>query len=497
MKNTKERHPRLHPVFVDVGVVLLAVVIGLAVSSALVRTRMELSPLTVSARITWGWPGTTTIRVPPFGVAIANSHLGPARLAVTIDSVDLAEVERLIAENPSAPDSGLPQFRSAGSPPPATVTDVVEQRGRTMLEEVIALVVLSALAAGVVAVGIVLAARRRWRVVLAAAVAASGLVVAGSVAAATTFDMASLSELRLQGALASVPRLASVFSARVASIERLRDQAAVVSRQIAAYYANPRSIAAGGGLPGTYRVLHITDLHLDPVGAELAASLARSYEASLVINTGDISITGAREESLLLSSLVSTATPMIYVPGNHDSSATILAMSAIPDVTVATSTVVRDGLTILAIPDPKSLSADVHPDPSASRAAVLDALVRLQRAKAAGLRPPDIIALHDPRSERELAGFTPLLLAGHTHSERLYVSEGTVRLNSGTLGGMPYDPASIQRATLPHSASVLYYTAEQPRRLIAIDLISVGGDRTTTMTRHVVDESLLPTETAP
>ena len=67
-----------------------------------------------------------------------------------------------------------------------------------------------------------------------------------------------------------------------------------------------------------------------------------------------------------------------------------------------------------------------------------------------------------------------------------------MRLNSGTLGGMPYDPVVTGRDRLPHGASILYYTSDLPRRLIAVDRISVGVDGTTTLDRTVIDATFCP-----
>jgi predicted MPP superfamily phosphohydrolase len=290
-----------------------------------------------------------------------------------------------------------------------------------------------------------------------------------------------------------VPRLQTVFSARLSNIEALRLEAAEFANELAAYYADPRSIAPGGGLPNTYRVLHIGDLHLDPVGAELARSFARSYDASLVVDTGDIAILGTAEEARLLPSLVVTDTPVVFVAGNHDSSTVLEALSALPNFTVATTQSVEvDGLRILPVPDPAGREPGIESIPGQVEELTAMALRRIQTEQAVGLPPYDIVALHNPVAERQLIDRVPLILSGHTHSGRLYRSGGTVRLNSGTIGGMPYDPVITRRERLPHGASILYFTADLPRRLIAIDRVSVGVDGTTTLDRTVVDESLLP-----
>jgi predicted phosphodiesterase len=320
-----------------------------------------------------------------------------------------------------------------------------------------------------------------------------GLVVGSTGIAAATFDSAALASPRLEGALAYLPQLQTLFATRLSAVEQLRVQVADAANKLAAYYADPRSIAAGGGFEGTYRILHVTDLHLDPVGAELARSLARAYDASLVIDTGDIAISGMEPETALLSSLVVTSTPVVYIPGNHDSPAVDAALDEIPNVTLASPGMLTiDGMTIYAVPDPVARGFGIEPEAAVIESETASALAQLEAQLAAGLPRPDIIAFHNPAMEREFVGFAPLILSGHTHSPRLYREEGTARLNSGTLGGMPYDPEASGRKRLPHSASILYYTPEIPRTLLAIDRISVGVDGTTTLDRTIIDETLLP-----
>lgn len=489
----EKRPPDRRTRIVDLLAVLVAVALGLVFAAGIVRTTVPVGPVTLQARMAFGWPGRTVVHIPPFGTAAADTHVGPARLVLTVADVDIAEVGRLLESSTEASAADIPAVRRRASAAGESVSALLGRETRSAGSEVGALVALTALAAAAGAAVIAMALRRRWRIIALAGVAAFALVLGSAALGAGTYRPGALTEPRLRGALAYVPRIESVFSAKVARIDDLREQASVVARQLAAYYADPRSIAAGGGLPGTYRVLHVSDLHLDPVGAELARSLVRSYDASLVIDTGDAPILGTAEEGALLQSLIVTGTPVVYVPGNHDSRLSIDRVSNLPNVTVATTgTVVADGLRIFAVPDPKAFTAELEPDRSEVAEKVDEAVARLDSEVGAGLPRPDIIALHNPSMERAFIGRAALIVSGHTHSERLYVSDGTVRLNSGTLGGMPYDPVTTGRDRLPHSASILYYTAEMPRRLIAIDRISVTPERTTTLTRHVVDETLLP-----
>jgi predicted phosphodiesterase len=301
------------------------------------------------------------------------------------------------------------------------------------LPQAIARIVGGGLLAAIAAAALVAMAARRTRRVVALACVTTLLVVCVPLSvAAATWDAAGFREPTLRGGLSYAPGLVEIFSRRVANIEKLRGQAEKVARDLTSYYADERAIGTGGSMFGTYRVLHVTDLHLDPVGAELATELARSYDVSLVIDTGDVSILGAEIEARAIASLVATSVPRVFVPGNHDSKATVDAMRAIPGVTVVeTGTVEVDGLRIFGVADPFSRGFALEPEPSAIAQAARAASQRFSAALRSGETTPDIVAIHNPAMEEPFVGQVPVILSGHTHAARSYVTRGTLRLNSG------------------------------------------------------------------
>jgi len=353
-------------------------------------------------------------------------------------------------------------------------------------------ITLGLLAAGLTATLVAFAFHRRREIIISAVLLALLIPSVSVGVAAATWDVKAFREPRLEGALAYAPGLINVFSARVASIDRLRDQAVIVARDVAAYYADERAFAPAGPLSNTYRVLHVTDLHLDPVGAELARQVARSYDASLVVDTGDLPKAGVPIETTVIEPLIDTSVKRVYIPGNHDSPASIAELRRLGVDVLTTGTVEVDGFRIFGVPDPVSRGFGVEPDRQLLMRAAEQESEQLRLAIESGEPTPTIIAMHNPAMERPFIGLSQLILSGHTHSARLYINRGTVRLNSGTLGGMPYDPQRTGRKAIPYSLSVLYFTNDLPRRLIAIDRISVSANRSTTVARDVIDESLLP-----
>lgn len=472
--------PVLHRTALDVISVVLAVIVGVLAFSAVARGGLGVGPARLAVSIAPASRARTVVDLPPFGTVSAATHIGPVRFDVRVEEIDIADAVRLVEEG----RIGVPQGAEVEAIDGLPVTGF-----STLLWRIIGGGALAAALAGLL---VALAFRRR-RSVIALVVAVAVAVPGGAVGiAAGTWDVTAFEEPTLRGNLIHAPQLVDIFSTRLARIERLRDEAAELVVNLAAYYADERSFVSGGALPGTYRVLHVTDQHLDMVGAELARSIARSYDTSLVIDTGDLPILGVEIEGGAFDSLIDTSARRLYVPGNHDSPSSLAALRRLGVTVLASGTVEVDGLRVFGVPDPVSHGFGVEPDPESVSAAADGAFEQFEASLRSQEPTPDIVAVHNPLMELPFVGRVPLILSGHTHSARLYVTQGTVRLNSGTLGGMPYDPAKTRRRQLPYSASVLYFTATRPRRLIAIDRIAVFPQRSTTVTREVIDPSLLP-----
>jgi len=464
----------------DVSAIILAGVVGVIAFSAAAHGEVGVGPARLSVAVSPAASALTVVELPPFGNVEAPTHRGPTRVTLRLKELDVVSTSRMIEKG---------ELSSVETLSPDVARSLPLAGLSTLLWTVLG---GGAFAAGCVGALVAFAFRRRLAVVsLAVALAVSVPLAAVGVAYAT-WDVSAFREPTLRGNLIYAPQLIDVFSTRVASIKRLREQAVKVANDIASYYADERSISSGGALPGTHRVVHVTDLHLDPVGAELARSIVRSYEASLVIDTGDLPILGAEAETQVFASVLDTSVPRVYVPGNHDSPASLTALRGLGVTVLTSGTIEVQGLRIFGVPDPISRGFGVEP----ARELITDVAERawnqLSESLRSGEPTPDIVAVHNPLMEKPFVGVVPLILSGHTHSARLYVSGGTARLNSGTLGGLPYDPSKSEKRVVPYSASVLYFTKDEPRRLIAIDRIAVYSNRSTTVSREVIDEELLP-----
>lgn len=437
------------PVVSRSAVVLLAVAVGILAFTATATVTDEIGPLSVAVRLTPALDGATTLSFPPFGSISADTHAAPIDAEVRLDEVDIAGLEALAAE---------------GVPDGADLEEWTGSAMRAVLSAGTRGTLAGLLAAGLTAFA--LTRSRKLTVLALAAVVTMGGVPLGLGAA--TFDPGAFAEPTFNGALSYAPGAIALVQDRLSDIEGLQRQVRSLASDLAAYYGVDQSFTGGGSLPDTYRVLHVTDLHLDPVGMQLTLDLARAYDAELIVDTGDISHFGTEQEAALAIAQMS-GRPYVFVPGNHDAP-DLVARIAASGVTVLdgeTTTTAR-GLVILGIGDPASAGSGVEPDSARARERGQEI------ADARAGERLDMVAVHDPASGRPFAGLTPLVISGHTHTPAYAEEDGTVFLGSGTTGGVHFTELRSD-PHIPHGASILYFSLVEPHRLVAIDQIEVYG----------------------
>jgi predicted phosphodiesterase len=455
-------------------VLLIATAAGLASFGGFARHSFPVGPARMSASVAPTLRPATTIAVPPFGSIRAATHVAPLALRVSLDEVDLPQLEAFAAE-------GMPDDDDL---------EVLADDLRSGFARAIYRGLLAAMLAGAF-VGWSL--RRSLRSVIASATVAAlvpAILVGLTVPA---LDLEAFQRPVFRGAVAYAPSLIELVQRRAERVDSLRDQVGKLVGDLARYYESPQSFAPAGALEGTYRIVHVTDLHLDPVGLELAEELALEFGASLVIDTGDINHYGSPAEAAVVASQIPTSTPQLFVPGNHDSPVVVAALDALDHVTVVRDEQVSvDGFEFFGVADPASGGTGVEPDGDVMQERATVLAEELRTAIESGEPTPTIIGIHNTAMVEPFQDLAPLILAGHSHTPVLERRGEGWYLNTGTTGGIHF---SLMRAEphIPHSASVLYYTVELPRRLIAIDQIEVYGlAGQSSLKRTVIDEALLP-----
>ena len=441
-----------------VPIVLLALAGSILAVSLFGSVEAEVGPFdtTLSARPFSS--GGTEIDLAPVGQISFGSHSGPLGLSWRLDEIREAEARAVVED----PESLMLDE--------AALTDDVRSG-------VIALgtrVILASIAGGAVLAFLV---HRSWRDLLVGALVGL-LAVAGALGnGARTWDSDSLAEPRYTGLLSLAPQAVGDARDVVDRFQDYRAQLAGLVENVTVLYQGTDALRSYQADESTIRVLHVSDIHLNPQAYDLIGQVVRQYAIDVVVDTGDINDWGTRFEASFVDLIGDLPVPYVFVRGNHDSRTTQRAVDAQPN------TVVLDGggetvagLTFWGLGDPrftpdKSLEGSGDDQQQVASDAAQDVIDGLRRF---GIRRVDVVLVHDPLMAGELDDRVPLVLAGHRHRVSMEtLGESTTLLVEGSTGGGGLRALEGDEP-LPLTASVLYFDADT-KRLEAMDRIRVAG----------------------
>jgi Icc-related predicted phosphoesterase len=417
------------------------------------RTTGDVGPGTIELSARLG-PARSELLLPPFGAISAPTHEAPLTLSARVNRIDVDAAQELASQ-------------------PA-VREEIEATVRSGLTPLVRRFVLQAVAVSTV-LGAVIGAvipGRRWSYL--AAGAAGGLL--GSAAllglALVRLDPQAFADApRFDGPLERAPRLIETARRYVEDFEAVRDRVDALSTQLSELYATATTEEIAQG-PGTVHVLHVSDIHLNPVGLEVTADLAERFGVDAIVDTGDFTTFGLPPEARFSEQLAGMPVPYYLVPGNHDSFGIRQALAASGELTVVDGSVITVGdVGILGVGHPVfTASGEVGRD-------LLDASLAAQAEETAALvesldTAPDVLAVHDPA---QAAGVdVPLVIAGHTH-ETSYAErdDGTIVVTVGSTGATGLGSFTVE-TDHPYEAEVLHFEDGRPVGIDAISLRTTG-----------------------
>ncbi|HEX4979699.1 MAG TPA: metallophosphoesterase [Acidimicrobiales bacterium] len=420
------------------------------------RTTTSIGPFDAAVTLRASWTGDTLIRLGPLGSLLLDTHDGPFGISIDARDIDLDEADRLVR----APS----QLAS------------VDDRAARDAESAVRAVVLRAAAGAVAGAVCATAIRRptRRRVVGAAVVALASVVVSGALAR-VSWDAEAIAAPRYTGLLTVAPKAVGALSEVTARFDEYSTQVASLVGNLSALYntASNLPVIDGEG-EGTFRLLHVSDLHLNPAAFTLIEQLVRQFDVDAVVDTGDINDWGTTVEGRFVEPIGGLGVPYVFVRGNHDSASTAAAVASQPNAVVLDGDVADvGGLRIFGIGDPRFTPDKRDAVPiEEERAQAVDFGPELA-ARVDRAAPVDVVAIHDPRAASRLGGLAPLVLAGHVHQPSSRRLGPTLLLVEGSTGGAGLRGLQGDTA-VPLTATVLHFSRSD-RRLLAFDRVSVAG----------------------
>lgn len=500
--------------------VLLVVIAGAAAGAALApSTTADVGPIEAQVSVVPSLSPGVRLLLPPAGEVAFDTHLAPFAVRASISRVDL-EGARALINSPA----GLRALQAQA--PDALRDATIRAAATTALCALTGALVLS-----------LLVYRRHWARTgeVAAMLGLVLVVVAGT--GVLTFDADKLAQPRFTGLLGQAPYVAGKASSMLTRLESYRSGLADIVSGVTTLYATSDSLPVLSAGDDVVTVLHVSDIHLNPLGFDLTARLVKQFHADLVVDTGDITSWGTEVESSILSRISDAGVPYVFVRGNHDSMRTQAAVAANPNAIVLDGTVrTVKGVTIAGIGDPRFTPDSAAPindptpsdSPTPSTSATPSApptgspfassstappVILGERAVPspspspfaqspdpevrAGARLADVVqgwnalhadtpvaiaAVHEPYAVPPLLGHVPLVLAGHFHERSVRLDpSGTRIMIEGSTGGAGLTSDTMHRVAegqpVPLDATLIYVARRGPRagQVVAYDEVTVGG----------------------
>ncbi|MDQ1659736.1 MAG: hypothetical protein QOD41_4819, partial [Cryptosporangiaceae bacterium] len=284
------------PARVRVGLAIVLVgIAGLLLGAAVGgHSTSEVGPFQVQFSVTPSWRGDSELDIPPLGAVLVDSHDGPAKLNARIALLDERRTRQLIS-NPSKIEAA-----SAGA-----AHDV-----RNAIVQVAVRTALAGLAGAAILGLVVFRSFRR----AALTTGAAGLVIAATLAtAAATWNPGSIREPRYKGLLTNVPAVIGDAHSIYDNYGEYRGELIRIVTNLSRTYANLSTLPVYEADPNTIRVLHISDMHLNPTSFGVVQAVTKQFKVNVVADTGDLTHWGTPAENRYADAIGKLGVPYVFV----------------------------------------------------------------------------------------------------------------------------------------------------------------------------------------
>lgn len=393
----------------------------------------------------------TELQLPPLGQISAKTHWSPLTLEARVDEVDVDRVQALLSKDE----------------PEATLRREIAADLEPLLRSFALRAILASAAVG----GLVGALMRHRRFTHAAVGAVSAAVVVALLlgGAWRGYDADSFEEARFEGPLERAPAILATVKRHVDGLEGVRQRMEVLGGQMAELYSLTGDQSVTTAPDDEVRILHVSDIHSNPLGLEVTRQLADRFAVDAVLDTGDVTSFGLPVEAQLGELIGQMPTRYLLVPGNHDSASNRAAIDEAGNVEVLDG-IVADvkGVRILGIADPTFTATNVT---DSTEAAIIKRAERPLVADEVVAAAPDVLAVHDPIQAQGSYGKVPLVVAGHIHKRTQTRHGSTLVLTVGSTGATGLGTFLVDNSK-SYEAEVLRFVN---RRLVSVDRIAFDG----------------------
>lgn len=361
--------------------------------------------------------GKTLICFPPLGNITASTHNGPLNLYLTLRNINLEE---------------LSEFASTMSQADPWSDNIYGQLKTNVIKYLLSLLLLGFISG---AVCCLLWSRHKInRLEMLSSGLINFLVLFLLISVAVfSYNPEAFSHAEYEGILEAAPWVFSVLEEEgIGIIEEIGLQFTDIVENISFMQEKMEISTAAEKDSGIINILHISDIHNNPVAFDFIRRITDIYKIDLIIDTGDrVDYGTALEMDFLAQNMDEINVPCIFIPGNHDSPLVVEKLKMSENISVLEEGIMEmAGLRIAGLADSSSRAAamtvegdDLIEDNARKIAEVVSSADRV-----------DLIAVHNPAYLKYLRNNDHLLLAGHLHTPYVKDEGNYIEINAGTTG---------------------------------------------------------------
>jgi len=434
----------------------------------------EAKGLSVELRVEPSREGSTEISLPPLGGITAHTHPLPVTIRATLTQINL-ETLKIMADDVSTDQK---QF----------IQETEEQFGVILKDFVRRLFILAAIGGGL---GALLVYPRNFMSMVKGLI--SGLLLMAVLIGlfCFTFEPAAFRQPTFSGTLRAAPMIIHSLDKGISSVELFRKEMRNTASNLYDFYSRIETWGPVALENETIRVLHVSDIHNNPVAFDLIQKVTKDFEVSFIIDTGDVTDFGSPIEAEMAIRIEELGVPYFYIPGNHDSPASVKKLQEMSNVEVLDEAMGKnEGINIAGFADPVSRSSEIEP---LSDEEMTEISVDIAKKLDSFEEEPFIVALHDERMSKQIIGKAPVILFGHTHRSSLKRIGDSVLINAGTTGAAGLRTFEVKKG-VPYTFHLLHIR-KNPLSLIAVDSVKVMGlEREFILKRTLIEETEVDVE---
>ena len=418
-----------------IGKLLLAIIFAVLVVNYTAVKTYKLTPFDVELDLALSAQPQTILQFPPIGKLSAATHWAPTDLKLTLEAIHQEKLADIISDLKNKEE----------------LFSFLQQRGRIIIRFFLLRIIFLGILGGSIGAGLVEFSRSS---LIFGGLVGALLVILISSFIYYSYDIDQFYDPDFEGMLEAAPWMLGLIEEGFADIKQLSYEMQLIASNMATLFDKVDSLRPLSRVTGDLKVLHVSDIHNNPLSIQFIEQIGKSFKVDLVIDTGDITDYGSPLEAELLKELNKLSVPYIFIPGNHDSPKIVKKLKDFSNVHVLRREVIEvEQIKIAALEDPSAKSNKVE---VVTGKKLITAQQELVKLIARANKTPDIVAVHQFDLAEPLLGKIPVLMHGHDHSFKIYDKQGTTVIDAGTTGAAGIRGLKSKEG-IPYSVALLHF----------------------------------------